>query len=100
MQPHPESSSRPDFARAHPLAGKRLSGAEIIVQVLADEGVDTIFGYSGGAIPLAASVPATAIAWQTACRYGGFVSMWMRERSILNWRKNNSVNVQRLTFKV
>ncbi len=35
---------------AHPLAGKRMSGAEIIVQVLADEGVDTIFGYSGGAI--------------------------------------------------
>ena len=34
----------------HPLAGKRMSGAEIIVQVLADEGVDTIFGYSGGAI--------------------------------------------------
>jgi len=27
-----------------------MSGAEIIVQVLADEGVDTIFGYSGGAI--------------------------------------------------
>jgi len=50
MPSHPESSSRPDFARAHPLAGKRLSGAEIIVQVLADEGVDTIFGYSGGAI--------------------------------------------------
>ena len=35
---------------AHPLAGKRMSGAEMIVQVLADEGVDTIFGYSGGAI--------------------------------------------------
>ena len=35
---------------AHPLAGIRLSGADIIVQVLADEGVDTIFGYSGGAI--------------------------------------------------
>ncbi|MDP7418488.1 MAG: thiamine pyrophosphate-binding protein, partial [Gammaproteobacteria bacterium] len=34
----------------HPLAGKRMSGAEMIVQVLADEGVDTIFGYSGGAI--------------------------------------------------
>src|SRR5579862_4446180 len=34
----------------HPLAGKTLSGAEIIVQVLADEGVDAIFGYSGGAI--------------------------------------------------
>ncbi len=27
-----------------------MSGSEIIVQVLADEGVDTIFGYSGGAI--------------------------------------------------
>ncbi len=27
-----------------------MSGADVIVQVLADEGVDTIFGYSGGAI--------------------------------------------------
>ena len=36
--------------RAHPLAGKPLTGADTIVQVLADEGVDTIFGYSGGAI--------------------------------------------------
>jgi acetolactate synthase-1/2/3 large subunit len=34
----------------HPRAGQTLSGAEIIVQVLADEGVETIFGYSGGAI--------------------------------------------------
>ena len=37
-------------ATAHPLAGQQMSGAEIIVQVLADEGVDTVFGYSGGAI--------------------------------------------------
>jgi len=35
---------------SHPLAGKSMSGAEIIVQVLADHGVDVIFGYSGGAI--------------------------------------------------
>src|SRR3954447_11521513 len=35
---------------AHALAGNAMSGAEIIIQVLADEGVDTIFGYSGGAI--------------------------------------------------
>ncbi len=35
---------------AHPLAGTVLSGADTIVQVLADEGVNTIFGYSGGAI--------------------------------------------------
>lgn len=34
----------------HPRAGERMSGADIIVQVMADEGVDTIFGYSGGAI--------------------------------------------------
>ena len=34
----------------HPLAGKKMTGAEMVVQVLADEGVDTIFGYSGGAI--------------------------------------------------
>ena len=27
-----------------------MSGAEMIVQVLADEGVETVFGYSGGAI--------------------------------------------------
>lgn len=34
----------------HPMAGKKMAGAEMIIQVLADEGVDTIFGYSGGAI--------------------------------------------------
>src|SRR5690606_38985024 len=39
----PESSS-------HPMAGSRMSGAYIVVQVIADEAVDTIFGYSGGAI--------------------------------------------------
>ena len=37
-------------AAAHPRAGQRMSGAEMIVQVLADEGVSAIFGYSGGAI--------------------------------------------------
>src|SRR5512143_2333183 len=37
-------------ATQHPLAGKAMSRADMILQVLADEGVDTIFGYSGGAI--------------------------------------------------
>jgi acetolactate synthase-1/2/3 large subunit len=37
-------------SNTHPLAGTRMSGADMVVQVLADEGVDTIFGYSGGAI--------------------------------------------------
>jgi acetolactate synthase-1/2/3 large subunit len=37
-------------AQQHPLAGNVMSGADTVVQVLADEGVDTIFGYSGGAI--------------------------------------------------
>jgi acetolactate synthase-1/2/3 large subunit len=43
LQPDSEPS-------AHPLAGMRLSGADIVVQVLADEGVGVVFGYSGGAI--------------------------------------------------
>ena len=34
----------------HPLAGQALSGARIVMQVIADEGTDAIFGYSGGAI--------------------------------------------------
>jgi len=35
---------------AHRLAGQTMKNCDIIVQVLADEGVDTVFGYSGGAI--------------------------------------------------
>jgi acetolactate synthase I/II/III large subunit len=42
------TSSAPSIQ--HPLAGQKMTGAEMIVQVLADEGVTTIFGYSGGAI--------------------------------------------------
>jgi len=37
-------------APSHPLAGTEMNGADALMQVLADEGVDTIFGYSGGAI--------------------------------------------------
>ena len=44
-------ASKPSRKKAaHPLAGQTMSGAEMIIQALADEGVDTIFGYSGGAI--------------------------------------------------
>ena len=43
MNAQPKSAS-------HPLAGTTMKGADIIVQVLADEGVDVVFGYSGGAI--------------------------------------------------
>jgi acetolactate synthase-1/2/3 large subunit len=35
---------------SHPLAGKTMTGAEIVVQLLADEGTGAVFGYSGGAI--------------------------------------------------
>jgi len=49
-----EQAVKPSHATAdraaHPRAGRLMTGAETIVQVLADEGVDTIFGYSGGAI--------------------------------------------------
>ena len=41
---------QPKLERSHPLAGTKMTGADIIIQVLADEGVNTIFGYSGGAI--------------------------------------------------
>ncbi len=34
----------------HPKSGKEMTGADIIVQVIADENISTIFGYSGGAI--------------------------------------------------
>ena len=36
--------------KRHPLAGKRMTGAEMMIHVLAQEGVDTVFGYTGGAI--------------------------------------------------
>ncbi len=41
---------QPNVNRPHPLTGIGMTGAEMVVQVLADEGVKTIFGYSGGAI--------------------------------------------------
>ena len=34
----------------HPLAGQIMTGADTVIQVLVDEGVETVFGYSGGAI--------------------------------------------------
>jgi acetolactate synthase-1/2/3 large subunit len=33
-----------------PAAGESMSGADIILRVLSEQGVDTVFGYSGGAI--------------------------------------------------
>ncbi len=46
MQKSPKTS----HITEHPRTGVQMTGAEIVIQVLADEGVDTIFGYSGGAI--------------------------------------------------
>src|SRR5215467_11553867 len=45
-----DSQTQPKLGAAHPLAGTKMTGADILIQVLADEGVETIFGYSGGAI--------------------------------------------------
>jgi acetolactate synthase-1/2/3 large subunit len=45
-----KEAARSAAAAAHPLAGSTLSGAQMVIQILADEGVDVIFGYSGGAI--------------------------------------------------
>jgi acetolactate synthase-1/2/3 large subunit len=48
--PRTPKSHLTDAKDRHPLAGTEMNGADMIMQVLADEGVDTIFGYSGGAI--------------------------------------------------
>jgi acetolactate synthase-1/2/3 large subunit len=45
-----DTRTRPDMNHPHPLTGTVMTGADTLVQVLADEGVKTIFGYSGGAI--------------------------------------------------
>ncbi len=45
-----ETQVRPKPSRSAAQAGRVMSGADMIVHVLAQEGVDTIFGYSGGAI--------------------------------------------------
>ena len=34
----------------HPLAGQTMTGAQMVMQAVADEGVTSIFGYSGGAV--------------------------------------------------
>ncbi|MEO8315803.1 MAG: biosynthetic-type acetolactate synthase large subunit [Pseudomonadota bacterium] len=34
----------------HPLAGRKMTGSAMVVQAIADEGVSSIFGYSGGAV--------------------------------------------------
>ncbi len=44
------TQTQSEQSRPHPLSGTEMSGADMIVQVLADQGVDTLFGYSGGAI--------------------------------------------------
>ena len=45
-----EDDIRPAPPARHPLAGTAMSGADVVVQVLADQGVGALFGYSGGAI--------------------------------------------------
>jgi len=47
LQEHTEALAD---TKSHPRAGTPMTAAEIVVQVLADEGVEVIFGYSGGAI--------------------------------------------------
>ncbi|WP_395063211.1 biosynthetic-type acetolactate synthase large subunit [Paraburkholderia silvatlantica] len=40
----------PETSQKAPLPGEPMSGADIILRVLSEQGVDTVFGYSGGAI--------------------------------------------------
>jgi len=48
MTQNPIIASQPDLSPTN--ASEMLSGADIILRVLAEQGVDTLFGYSGGAI--------------------------------------------------
>jgi len=48
MTRNPIIASQPDLSPTN--ASETLSGADIILRVLAEQGVDTLFGYSGGAI--------------------------------------------------
>jgi acetolactate synthase I/II/III large subunit len=51
MNPRPAPLAAANIpVSAASLVGRSLSGAEIVVQVLAEQGVDVVFGYSGGAI--------------------------------------------------
>lgn len=45
-----ESTAPKTVSKRHPKAGTVMTGAEMIVQVLVDEGTTAVFGYSGGAI--------------------------------------------------
>ena len=45
-----ERSETRAAAGLHPLSGTRMTGADLVIQILVDEGVGVIFGYSGGAI--------------------------------------------------
>ncbi len=48
--PDASPASPADAHTPHSRAGETMSGAEMVIEVLAQEGVDTVFGYSGGAI--------------------------------------------------
>lgn len=48
MSRNPITAAQADLPPTH--ATETLSGADIILRVLAEQGVDTLFGYSGGAI--------------------------------------------------
>jgi acetolactate synthase I/II/III large subunit len=45
-----DTISKVQLGQNHPLAGREMSGASMVVQVIADEGSTAIFGYSGGAV--------------------------------------------------
>ena len=42
------AAAKPDGQK--PNGGRRMTGAEIVIRALADQGVDTVFGYPGGAV--------------------------------------------------
>ncbi len=49
LSPKPKSQPQPTKPAANQ-AGNKINGADILVKALRDQGVDTIFGYPGGAV--------------------------------------------------
>ncbi len=49
-KPSAKPAKKPAAPRQPAAANKPMSGAEIVIQALIDQGVDTIFGYPGGAV--------------------------------------------------
>ena len=65
------------------MTGKIMSGAEIVIRALADQDVDVIFGYPGGAVlPISTAAAAAKTATR---RYAKRQLTWFRREEAVHW---------------